>query len=1612
MTNREAMERMVVMALQQGSGRKYPMFRARVNDVGSRPERDESSGGSTTPKEENLPDGVDPGGNPQKGDANSDPGSAEPTECTPSDDPGLIRVAATMPLVGGDAGSGLLPTFRAKIGVPGKAPTREVRVLMDSGAQMSLCATNLARALGVACVHVNIRLGSAGSAGTQQLTEAGVIELHSLHSDYVYPVTVVLIPCLAGRSKSIDYHPYDKFPSARSLQQELADVWPQPKGMRFEVLLGQDYLWPLMRDRPFWPSEGGDRGPVFIRTPFGVVMQGLAPGVEPVLATADPPEVSDWQDLHTSLAIPHTKGKSEKEIKEPSIERLLRRLWCLESIGISLPPETGLTQTEQYAVDYLEKHLEYLPEKRKFRVQLPIDPKKPSLINNRYAAQGRLDSTLANLARYPSKKELYVKAMQKYLDKDHCARVTKADEQAEDIFYLPHSGVLEPVAGTDEVKVRIVFDCSAKDRMGNSLNDILVTGPVPDAKIPRILTTWRNGVYAFNMDVKDCFLNILLHPNNQNLFRFLWYPHGDTTKEPTAYKFTSLIFGSKCSPWISSTCLWKLLELNEERYPGVVARAKRGLWVDDILLSTDSVNEAQDYIHKLEEIFDTGSFALAKFVASDERVLAQIKEEQRLFPVGQRPRGRTKALGVDWDLERDTLSIDRELTTAFSKAKRRGTQELCHTKRTLSRMVATVYDPLQILAPWKVGGTLLLKQAWEYHHQDAERRGISKTAKCLWDEPLPKDMERQIDEWASEYPLVNTITIPRGLKRNEKTRTQEVWGFCDASPLAFGCVVYLKTTYKRGPPTSRFVLARTKVNPPKALSLPRSELVAAKFLSTAVLLVKEFLQLGPETRTYLFGDSMIALHWLKQEPSRWKVFVANAVTVIQAASRTEDWYHVPGEDNPADLLTRPHKLQELQGEMGTYWFEGPPFILTGTVPPQPDFTKVQSADVLTELKRQVEDELTVNVEVVRPEKRAVVKEIFERISDTTKAVRVVAWVLRALRPKTEGPTHYSLCLTQADMDAAMDAIAVHIQKEAFHETIRELARNGKVKTTDKLAALNPYLDDRGALRARGRVEAQHDGVLTREWAEPLIMPSSSEIMGRLIRWVHEKFLHGGTDLVHAQLRQRWWIQRGRASVQKYIHRCMECRKMKGKAVQQQMAPLPPERSALGERPFTHIAIDGLGPVLVQVPKSGTMEETEAEQDQGKKKKLFVTAKRWLLVISCMTTRAVNVEVLDNLFAESFVHALRRHFATYGLAKSVRLDNLRAHIKMSKELDSLMKKTFVHDLHAKARELGLVWSWSTVGQPSTNGVIERCVRMVKECLFKSVGRHKMNQAQLVTFAREATSIINSRPLGQVHQGSTEDYQAITPNHLLFGHAWDLLPLGTEHMDRRSRDVQKLWKERMAATREFWLLFQDQYLSTLLERKKWKKEEEAVQVGDLCLVQEPGRKRRDWPLGVVDQLMQNRQDGLVRTVRVRMAEKHVTRSVRSLIFLRHLEDYLPTEGEARFTDSWRDPARDRHLKFIRAAEDERSKRMSLDESDEGKTQGEVEALTTKSSTKDEELENAEDETPKTSRTKKQKKKTGHDRDVEITVKQPQTNERKGPRTRLQTRLERERAQVGDT
>ena len=51
-------------------------------------------------------------------------------------------------------------------------------------------------------------------------------------------------------------------------------------------------------------------------------------------------------------------------------------------------------------------------------------------------------------------------------------------------------------------------------------------------------------------------------------------------------------------------------------------------------------------------------------------------------------------------------------------------------------------------------------------------------------------------------------------------------------------------------------------------------------------------------------DSMVALHWVKGQSSRWKPFLANRVAEIQSTWDPECWRYCTSKENPADLLTR------------------------------------------------------------------------------------------------------------------------------------------------------------------------------------------------------------------------------------------------------------------------------------------------------------------------------------------------------------------------------------------------------------------------------------------------------------------------------------------------------------------------------------------------------------------------------------------------------------------------------------------------------------------------------------------------------------------------------------
>jgi len=94
-----------------------------------------------------------------------------------------------------------------------------------------------------------------------------------------------------------------------------------------------------------------------------------------------------------------------------------------------------------------------------------------------------------SLRKDPSKHKMYKDVMQQYLKNGHAREVNTEDDKQQPVFYLPHHPVIREDKTT--TKCRVVFDASARNQDGISLNDSLLTGPALQPNLLSILLRFR-----------------------------------------------------------------------------------------------------------------------------------------------------------------------------------------------------------------------------------------------------------------------------------------------------------------------------------------------------------------------------------------------------------------------------------------------------------------------------------------------------------------------------------------------------------------------------------------------------------------------------------------------------------------------------------------------------------------------------------------------------------------------------------------------------------------------------------------------------------------------------------------------------------------------------------------------------------------------------------------------------------------------------------------------------------------------------------------------------------------------------------------------------------------
>ncbi|KAL3991912.1 RAB6A-GEF complex partner protein 1 [Sarotherodon galilaeus] len=483
------------------------------------------------------------------------------------------------------------------------------------------------------------------------------------------------------------------------------------------------------------------------------------------------------------------------------------------------PKEGSVSQEDIEFLEMLNDNIHY-NEEGHLEMPLPFR-ERPELPNNKQLAMVRLKRLKGIMDKNPKYKEDYIKFMNSVFE----------------------DGDAEEADGTSTV----VFDCSAKHE-GISLNDHLLTGPDLINALVGVLCRFREHQIAVMCDVEKMFHRFHVNPEDRDL-RFLWWKDGNTDTEPKDISHASAHF------WSSIIT---------------------GIWMDDGLISIDSVKEAKQLVREAQEVCAKGKLRLHKFACNNKEIMNIIPETEQAsnakdvslnYSVIQMQ----SVLGVKWNIEADMFSFSVAL------------KERPATRQGILATVASVYDPLGFLSLYILTGKQVL--------QEMCKRGVR------WDDPIPPALEIKWKAWLSasffgyQQQWLWTMFIHHHIVADEKVH----------------CAL---------------VMGKARVAATRLVTIPCLELTAAAVSAAVTNFLREELERKID-KEFFWTDSKVTLGYIKNDARRFHVFVVNRVQKMRDSTNPKQWFYTESDKNPADHASRGLKVADL---LSSNWLTRPKFL--------------------------------------------------------------------------------------------------------------------------------------------------------------------------------------------------------------------------------------------------------------------------------------------------------------------------------------------------------------------------------------------------------------------------------------------------------------------------------------------------------------------------------------------------------------------------------------------------------------------------------------------------------------------------------------------------------------
>jgi hypothetical protein len=411
--------------------------------------------------------------------------------------------------------------------------------------------------------------------------------------------------------------------------------------------------------------------------------------------------------------------------------------------------------------------------------------------------------------------------------------------------------------GSLSTPCRMVFDASSKTPGGESLNGCIAKGQNRLCKLQHLLLRFRMRQEAVTADISMAYNGTRLHPENMKYQRYLWRDDLLPQNPVKVMYVCTLIYGVKPSGQQTQVTLEKLAGHFKEKGECLDSAAvlEKDTYVDDIITSTDSMQESVVIAQDSETILARGSMGVKAFTFS------KIEPDEKVSADGVH----VGLAGYLWSPVDDLVNLDigpprlgktrrgkrpAPITGDYAEALR-----TCFTRRTLTGLVAGIFDPLGLVTPITAGLKLDLHELC--------------TLKLDWDDPVP---DSYLCKWAATMENIQElkqVTFRRAIIPPDAANTNiHLLNFSDASQNLGVGAIFGRVLRKCGKFSCQLLMGRSKLL--TGLTIPKAELKAAVAGAVSTSVVKR--NLGEKFAGQIFAiDSTVALYWISQESKSLQV---------------------------------------------------------------------------------------------------------------------------------------------------------------------------------------------------------------------------------------------------------------------------------------------------------------------------------------------------------------------------------------------------------------------------------------------------------------------------------------------------------------------------------------------------------------------------------------------------------------------------------------------------------------------------------------------------------------------------------------------------------------------